>query len=248
VDAQIDALVVELDGMKGSSLFGEGFLEHLLEQIGQYNQMFFPFSLILPSALALMAILLVLFRFTRPNARSGCLMNLFLALLYAIAGFETFYPTFLGEVTVEYIIGAVIMWVFSLLFVWDAFQRKTAYRLSPRTDLKVLSLLLMSYGIFVYPLVEWMLGFTWPKMVFFGAECPSTIFTIGLLIGSIPRVNKIIYVALSIGAVISGGTFSMLGATFDIAYFASGVCGLLMLIKYRKEVFGRTEDTTQSRV
>ena len=225
-------------------MFGKGFLEHLLEQIGQYNQMFFPFSLILPSILALMAILLVLFRFIRPGSRGNGLMNSFLALLYAIAGLETFYPTFLGEVKVEYISGAVIMWIFSSLFVWDIFHQKTDFRLSPRTDLKVLSLLLMSYGIFIYPLVEWALGFTWPRMVFFGAECPSTIFAIGLLIGSIPRVNKAIYIALSIGAIISGGTFSMLGATFDIAYFASGVCGLLMLIRYRREIFGRIEATT----
>jgi len=224
-------------------MLGKGFLEHLLEQIGQYNQMFFPFSLILPSALALIAVLLVLFRFTRPGSRDNGLMNSFLALLYAIAGLETFYPSFLGEVRVEYISGAVIMWIFSSFFVWDIFHKKTDFRLSPQIDLRVLSLLLMSYGIFIYPLVEWALGFTWPRMVLFGAECPSTIFTIGLLIGSIPQVNKIIYIALSIGAIISGGTFAMLGATFDIAYFASGVCGLLMLIKYRKQMFGQAKVT-----
>ena len=38
----------------------------------------------------------------------------------------------------------------------------------------------------------------------------------------------------------------MLGATFDIAYFASGVCGLLMLIKYRREIFGRIKVATRS--
>jgi len=46
--------------------------------------------------------------------------------------------------------------------------------------------------------------------------------------------------------IISGGTFSMLGATFDIAYFASGVCGLLMLIKYRREIFGQIKAATRS--
>ncbi len=221
-------------------MFGEGFLENLLAQIGQYNQALFPFSILVPSALALMAIVLVIFSFARRDARSNALMKLFLALLYMIAGLETLYHVFLAEVIVGYIVGAVIMWVFSLLFVWDVFHKQTAFRLSSRTDLRILSLLLMIYGIFVYPLVEWVLGFTWPEMVFFGAECPSTIFTIGLLIGSIPRVNKVIYTVLSAGAVISGGIFSMLGATFDIPYFASGICALIMLIKYRKEVFGQT--------
>ena len=84
------------------------------------------------------------------------------------------------------------------------------------------------------------------RRVFFGAECPSMIFAIGLLIDSIPQVNKVIYIVLSIGGIISGGTFSMLGATFDIAYFASGVCGLLMLIKYRREIFGRIKAATRS--
>ena len=47
-----------------------------------------------------------------------------------------------------------------------------------------------------------------------------------------------LFALLSIGAIVSDGFFSFLGATFDIAYFASGVVGLLMLTKYRKTEVG----------
>jgi len=63
------------------------------------------------------------------------------------------------------------------------------------------------------------------------------IFAIGLLIDSIPWMNKVIYIALSMGDHRRGRLLHA-GAPFDIAYFASGMCGLVMLIKYQRETFG----------
>ncbi|MHA1207992.1 MAG: DUF6064 family protein [Candidatus Freyarchaeota archaeon] len=215
-------------------MFGLNPLDKLLGLIGVYNQRFFPFSIILPVLLATSALVLTYYCFVRPGERSSKVMKIFLGILYGVAGLETFSAFLFGATDISYIVGAVIMWIFSTLFLLDIFWKETEFKLPHPKDLLIISLTLIVWGIFVYPLTEWLLGFTWPGMVFFGAECPSTIFTIGLLVGALPKVNKMLFALLSIGAIVSGGFFSFLGATFDIAYFASGVVGLLMLTKYRK--------------
>ena len=74
-------------------------------------------------------------------------------------------------------------------------------------------------------------------MVFFGAECPTTISLIGLFIGSIPKVNKPLFILISLNAIITGGSVAMSGATFDYLYAVSGILGLLMMIIYFRDIF-----------
>ncbi|MHA1274477.1 MAG: DUF6064 family protein [Promethearchaeota archaeon] len=130
------------------------------------------------------------------------------------------------------------MWIIAALFFTNIFQDKLDFNFSGIKFKwqKCISLILIFWGLLIYPMIEIMLGFIWPNMVFFGAECPTTIFVIGLLIGSLPRVNKTIYIFLSIGAIISGGMWGFQGAWFDIAYFSSGVIALIILIIYRKKI------------
>mgnify|MGYP000120724792 CR=1 FL=1 len=218
-------------------------IKDLLNFIGQFNEKFFPWSIIIPGILIGIAFNFVWLVYAHPSKTVNVALKSFIGIVYVIAGLETYSITLFVSIEVFYLAGAIIMWVVAVLFFMDIFLGKTDFNFSQMIskDVKIISLLLILWGTLIYPVVECLLGFTWPGMVFFGAECPTTIFVIGLLIGSIPKTNKIIYVFLCIGAVFSGGVFGFQGAWFDIAYFASGIIGLIMFLKYWKKMNEKEE-------
>lgn len=55
---------------------------------------------------------------------------------------------------------------------------------------------------------------TWPGMVLFGAGCPTDTFVIGLLIGSLPKTNRLILAIVSTIAVIMGSLFTVVLTVF----------------------------------
>ena len=81
------------------------------------------------------------------------------------------------------------------------------------------------------------LGFTYPRIIFFGAECPTTISLIGILIGSIPKVNKLLFILISVSAIFIGFSVAINGATFDYLLGLAGVLGILMLTIHFNDIF-----------
>ncbi|MHA1378463.1 MAG: DUF6064 family protein [Candidatus Helarchaeota archaeon] len=218
-------------------------IEELLNYIGQFNEGFFPFSLIIPTILIIIAFIFVYLCYTHPSKTVNISLKIFIVIIYIISGLETYSITFFTSINELYLSGAIIMWVIGALFLVDIFLNEIEFDFTKINlkDIKVVSLILIFWGTLIYPLVEILLGFTWPNMVFFGAECPSTIFVIGLLIGSIPNINIIIYIFLSISAIISGSMWGFQGAWFDIAYFASGIIGIIMVIRHWKKIKANRE-------
>ena len=102
---------------------------------------------------------------------------------------------------------------------------------STQKEISLLSYFLMIFGLFLYPIVEVLTGFPWPDMVFFGAECPTTIFLIGLFINATPRTNKLLLAIVSINAVYTGFSFGFGGFPVDVFYGLAGLIGLYVLIK-----------------
>ena len=136
----------------------------------------------------------------------------------------------------EAIIGAVALWSVSVFLILDIIFKWTEIKLSKKMPLKIISLFFIFAGIFLYPLLEITFGFTYPKMVFFGAECPTTISLIGIFIGSIPKVNKPLFILISLNAIFVGFSVALNGATFDYFYGLAGISGILMMTIYFKKI------------
>jgi len=118
-----------------------------------------------------------------------------------------------------------------IIFSWTSIQ------IPEKKYLKILSWSLIFAGIFLYPVLELILGFTYPRMVFFGAECPTTISLIGLFIGSISKVNKPLFVLISLNAIMTGASIAISGGTFDYLYALAGIIGIIMIIVNFKAIF-----------
>ena len=215
-------------------------VEQTLDGIASLNLQLGIWSFILP-AIFVLAVLWALFRCYRdPSFTNTHLLLAIYAVIYVFGGWTIFagrdvmgLQTALG--------GAIGLWFVTLFLVLDIIFHWTEVKIPEKKELKIISWSLIFTGIFLYPLVEIMFGFTYPRMVFFGAECPTTISLIGLFIGSIPKVNKPLLVIISLNAIFTGGYFAVNGASFDYLYVLSGLLGSLMLLIYFKEIFVKGE-------
>lgn len=60
-------------------------------------------------------------------------------------------------------------------------------------------------AFFLYPLTEWAFGHTYPNIPLFGvALCPTIIFSLALLCGAIPKIDKKVFILLLFPALVYG--------------------------------------------
>jgi len=217
-------------------MYTKEMVNKILEGIVWFNNQMGIWSIIIP-VIFVIAVLYGLFRsYKTPTPRNSKILLGIFAVIYVFAGYSIFIgKDFMG--LEEALIGSIALWLVSLLLIADIIFGWTEIRLSANKSIRYISWFFIIAGIFLYPLLETALGFTYPRMVFLGAECPTTIALIGVLIGSIPKVNKVLFVLVSLNAVITGTSVAIGGAPFDYLYATAGVFGILMMLIYFKEIF-----------
>jgi Family of unknown function (DUF6064) len=108
----------------------------------------------------------------------------------------------------------------------------TDLRLTARGDLaSILGLVLIVFALAVYPAIGWLAGHRWPAMPMFGvAPCPTTIFTIGLLLQGPWRTVRWLLILPGLWAAVGGSASVLLGVPQDYALVASLL--LLLLVAF----------------
>jgi len=220
-------------------MFDKESVNNILDGIVWLNGKMGVWAFIVPAVFAI-AVLSQLFRcYRNPSKKNSRYLMAIFAIIYMFSGYSIFIGReFMGN---DALIGAIALWAVSLLLILDVIFNWTDIRLSKNKILRFISLFLILGGIFLYPLIETATGFTFPRMVFFGAECPTTISLIGLFIGSIPEVNKPLFILVSLNAIFTGTSVALSGAVFDFFYAFAGVLGLLTIIVYFKSIFLKSE-------
>jgi len=220
-------------------MFDKESVKNILDGIVWLNGKMGVWAFIIPAVFAI-AVLSQLYRcYRNPSKMNSRYLMAIFAVIYLFSGYSIFIGReFMGN---DALIGAVALWLVSLLLISDVIFNWTYIRFPENKVLRFISLFLILGGIFLYPLVEIAAGFTFPRMVFFGAECPTTISLIGVFIGSIPKVNKPLFLLLSLNAIFTGTSVALSGAVFDYFYAFAGVTGLLMISIHFKSIFVNSE-------
>ncbi len=214
-------------------MFTEEMVKKIIEMAVFMNNTLYPWSLIVPVVLATIMIILVINNYKNPGLKISRILKFYIGLVYQYAGLSTL---LMAKENLTFALeGTIALCSIGILFFIDMGFKNNIIRLSKNKDLRTISIILMGTGIFLYPLIEILTGFNWPGMVLFGAECPTTIFVIGLLIGALPNVNRLIYLLLAVNATFVGISVGIAGGYFDYSYGAAGVLALIMAVKYRKE-------------
>jgi hypothetical protein len=128
--------------------------------------------------------------------------------------------------------------ILALLFIIDIFRAKIEFKLPKTGGKKYFTLFLIVSAFVLYPLIEYIAGHSYPKIPLFGvAPCPTIIFSLALLIGSMPRVDKKIFILLILPAISYGFIVPItLGVWADSLLLISGIYGVIILIKNWKVI------------
>ena len=101
----------------------------------------------------------------------------------------------------------------------------------PRRDAYgVAGAVLLAYALIVYPALGAAFGHHYPAVPTFGAPCPTTIFTFGLLLWTVGRVPWWVLVIPALWALLGLSAALWLNVPQDLGLFAAGVIAIPMLI------------------
>jgi hypothetical protein len=91
--------------------------------------------------------------------------------------------------------------------------------------------LLITYALIAYPLIGYLVGHRFPAMPTFGAPCPITIFTVGMLLLTVSPVPRSVFVAPAVWGLIGGSSATFqLGVYEDAGLLIAGVIALVAAI------------------
>lgn len=93
--------------------------------------------------------------------------------------------------------------------------------------------LAQAFALVGYPLAGEMLGHRYPAAPTFGLPCPTTIFTLGVLLMTTPVLSRLQVIAPLLWALIGTTAAFVLGVVQDLALIAAALAGLWLLGSHR---------------
>jgi hypothetical protein len=82
--------------------------------------------------------------------------------------------------------------------------------------------LLIAFALVVYPAIGKVVGHQYPAAPTFGLPCPTTIFTIGVLMLTTPRTPRVVYVAPVLWTIVGSSAAFLLGVYEDLGLVVAG--------------------------
>ncbi|PLX38369.1 MAG: hypothetical protein C0606_09185 [Hyphomicrobiales bacterium] len=184
--------------------------EQLFEVFTAWNNAVWPLP-ILAYGLGLLAVALLL----RPSRGSTTAIIAILAAMWLVNGVG-FHWAFYTAVTPA-------AWVFGAAFVLEGLLLAAVpfvapgFRIAPARDARtIIGLALVAYALVIYPLLGRVFGQAFPAIPTFGiVPCPTTIFSIGLLLMGSWRVARRLLIIPALWGVVGGSAAVLFGVPQD---------------------------------
>ena len=194
-------------------------------QIATYNETTWPVQVLTIIAAAYLTYRL----FARPGAKTDVWMKAFLAFSFAWDGI-VFFLVFVRS-KISLFTGVPLFIIVAVLFLVDIARGRTEFQVPEsgwKRSLTIFWLVLTA----LYPLIGWViLGHTYPRMLLPLFPCPLTVFAISL-ISVTPKADKAVFISLLPWAIMGlPKCFGALDCYEDCILFASGIYGLVILIR-----------------
>jgi hypothetical protein len=126
---------------------------------------------------------------------------------------------------------AVVFVAAALLFARRALRAAPALLAPRRSARDAVGLFLAVFGLAVYPLLGPLSGHRLPAAPGFGLPCPTTLFSLGLLTVSKPRVDRTLLLAPVAWSVVGASAALLLGVWQDLALAFAAAWGGWLLIR-----------------
>lgn len=200
--------------------------DQFLEVFKTYNLNIWPLQLLF----ILLAVFCIVFVF-RKTSNSDKLISVILGFLWLWMGivYHIIYFSSINEAA--YFFGALFV-VQGIFFIYFGFFRNYLIFERDKTAGTYSGILLMTFALIFYPILGYFFGHVYPVSPTFGLPCPTTIFTLGILLLIKPVKIKLMIIPL-IWSLIGFTAAIKLGIYEDTGLLAAGIITITVFIQER---------------
>jgi hypothetical protein len=192
-----------------------------------YNRAIWPVQV----ALTLAALTAVWVAFRRaPDA--GRLVTAVLAVLWAWMAIAYHWAYFTTINKAAWAFGALCL-AGAAAFAWWGVRRKAVHVEAHPGAVAAFGWVLIAFALLVYPAVGKLLGHDYPATPTFGLPCPTTIFTIGMLMLMTPSTPRWLYIAPLLWTLVGSTAAFLLGVYQDLGLVVAGLAGVWAMSRSR---------------
>lgn len=204
-------------------------IEQFLEIFRLYNESIWPMQIFFN----LLALVCLYFIF-RKTSFSDKFISISLALLWLWMGVVYNFIFFTSINKAAYIFGSLFI-IQSIIFIYTGLIKRSLQFEFQRSIFSYTSIILVMFALIVYPLLGFAFGHTYPNSPTFGLPCPTTIFTLGIILFIRGRIPYLLVVIPLLWSVIGFSAAFTLGIYEDTGLLAAGVMAIVLtLVKNRK--------------
>ncbi|HWR25132.1 MAG TPA: DUF6064 family protein, partial [Methanosarcina sp.] len=213
--------------------------EQFFRVFEQYNEVVWPAQVVIYIAAAI-----VFYLVFRPNKYSSKVVSGILALFWLWMGVVYHWSFFASINPAAYIFGVLFV-LQGLIFIIEGIIRDNLEFSVSKDWHSAAGIILMLFGPIIYPILGHFLGHNYPSSPTFGLPCPTTIFTIGVLLlaNRFPKYVALIpflWSAIGFLAAIS------LGVKEDVSLLIAGLIGVAFTVFQRSKVTQEADAGAQS--
>jgi hypothetical protein len=200
-------------------------VEQFLQVFQRYNLTIWPIQMVL----LLLAVTTMGLAFTRKNFSSNKIITAILSLFWLWMGVAYHIAYFASVNKAAYVFGGFFL-VQGLLFLWNGVLKSKLHFRFYRDKFGISGLILMAYAIFIYPILGYVFGHSYPRSPTFGVPCPTTIFTFGMLLWTDEKLPKYLLIIPLLWSFIGFTAGWKLGMWEDLGLLVAGVLGTVMIL------------------
>lgn len=199
-------------------------IEQFFEVFRNYNQSVFPLQILFYIIAAFIIYLII-----KPSHKSHKAINIILAFFWLWMG-VVYHFIFFTTINKAAYIFAIFFTLQSVLFlIYGVFQEKLSFKF--RFDqFGITGLVLIIFALIIYPIFGYFFGHIYPVSPTFGLPCPTTIFTLGVLLQCSKKFPVIILIIPVIWSFIGFTAAFQFGIFEDTGLLISGLLTVIMLL------------------
>ncbi|MHB8773352.1 MAG: DUF6064 family protein [Syntrophales bacterium] len=199
-------------------------VEHFFAVFARYNEAVWPMQILLN--LLAIAVIVMLFR---PRQYSGRAIAAVLSLFWAWMAVAYHFSFFAAINPAAWLFGSVFL-MGALYLAWVGVL-KNNLRFALGGDIRRwLGGLLILFALAIYPLLGSLFGHHYPAMPTFGLPCPTTIFTIGVLLLAVAPYPRAVFIVPLLWSAVGSVAAFTLGVYQDYGLLAAGLIGLAAVV------------------
>jgi len=198
--------------------------EQFFSVFAQYNHAVWPMQIVL----LLLATVVIIFLF-RPFAAANRLISTVLALFWAWMAVAYHFVFFTAINSAAWLFGG-LFFIAAVAFVWSGVVRGQITFRARKDVWNWLGCLLIVYALILYPLLGWLFGHRYPELPTFGLPCPTTIFTLGILLFTRAPVPRSLFIVPLLWSAIGTLAAVQLNVPQDIGLLVAGLIAANFLI------------------